>query len=429
MNKVLLLLLLICAAPTHAAGLSAQERRIAAAVQAHQAEHLLLLEQLVNINSGTLNPAGVRQVAELLRPRFEALGMRVRWLPMDPVGRAGHLLAEQRGGRGARLLLIAHLDTVFEADSPFQRYQREGDTAAGPGVNDIKGGIVVILAALQALHEAGALSRSNITVFLSGDEERPGQPLAIARRDLLAAGAASDIALDFEAMYREQNQDTLHLGRRGSLSWKLWASGDSGHSAGVGRGAGYGAVYELVRIIDAFRTQLPEPDLSYNAALIAGGSSLQLDAQGVNANASGKPNIIAGQAYATGDLRALSPEQVARVQERMRGIVAQHLDRTQAHIEFDEAYPPMAPSAGSAALFEQMQRINRDLGLGELRLGDPANRGAGDISFVGQLPGLVGMGLAGGGAHAVGEYADLRSLVPQAQRAALLMLRLSKPQP
>ena len=110
----------------------------------------------------------------------------------------------------------------------------------------------------------------------------------------------------------------------------------------------------------------------------------------------------------------------------MRAIVARHLDRSEAEIEFAEGYPARAPTAASQALFDQLSRVNNDLGMAPLKEGDPASRGAGDIAFVARdLPGLVGMGAAGHGSHAVGETIDLSSLAPQAQRAAVLIARLS----
>jgi glutamate carboxypeptidase len=281
--SILACILSLASTDSPAAGtLSSEERRIVASVKAHHGESEQLLEKLVNLNSGTLNLAGVTKIAELLRPEFESLGLKVRWIPMSEVGRAGHLVAEHRaaGKAATRVLLIAHLDTVFEPDSPFQRFSRSGTTAEGPGTTDIKGGVVVIVAALRALKESGALRRTNLTVFLSGDEERPGLPLAVARRDLVAAGKANDLALDFEGMARQGDEDTIHIGRRSASTWRLKVSGTSGHSAGVGKAGGYGAVYELTRIIDEFRRTLPEPNLTFNTSLIAGGTTADLSEAG-----------------------------------------------------------------------------------------------------------------------------------------------------
>lgn len=400
-----------------------------AAVEADHARNVKLLETLVLVNSGTMNLAGVEQVGRMLAPEFEQLGFTVRWVPMAKVGRAGHLIATHKGnGKGKRLLLIGHLDTVFEPDSPFQGWKRTGDIVEGPGVGDMKGGDVVIVAALRAMHAAGTLKTADITVVLTGDEEKPGEPLADARADLIAAAKVSDVALDFEGLSQSGGQDIGSIARRSSTSWTITATAKSGHSSGVCKpSAGCGAIYELARIVDAFRVELPEPNLTYNVGLIVGGTSAELNAGDTGGGATGKPNVIAAQAIARGDIRTLSPEQEERVRAKMQAIVGRHLDKAQAKLEFsDDGYPPMAPTEGNKALLAKLNEVNATLGLPQMPAGDPANRGAGDISFVAFIDGLVGMGMAGEGSHAPGETADLKSLDRQAKRAALLMTRLSK---
>lgn len=400
-----------------------------AAVEVDHARNVKLLEALVLVNSGTMNLAGVEQVGRMLTPEFEQLGFTVRWIPMAKVGRAGHLIATHKGnGKGKRLLLIGHLDTVFEPDSPFQGWKRKGDIVEGPGVGDMKGGDVVIVAALRAMHAAGTLKNADITVVLTGDEEKPGEPLAEARADLIAAAKVSDVALDFEGLSQSGGQDIGSIARRSSTSWTITATAKSGHSSGVCKpSAGCGAIYELARIVDAFRLELPEPNLTYNVGLIVGGTSAELNAGDTGGGATGKPNVIAAQAIARGDIRTLSPEQEERVRAKMKAIVGRHLDKAQAELVFsDDGYPPMAPTEGNRALLARLNEVNTTLGLPQMPAGDPANRGAGDISFVAFIDGLVGMGMAGEGSHAPGETADLRSLDRQAKRAALLMTRLSK---
>jgi len=422
------LAVLAAATPGHAAP-SAAERKMVATIDAERARNLKLLEELVRVNSGTMNLAGVERVGQMLRPEFEQLGFEVKWIPMAKVGRAGHLVATHRGdGKGKRILLIGHLDTVFEPDSPFQGWKRDGDIVEGPGVGDMKGGDVVIVSALRAMHAAGTLKGADITVVLTGDEEKPGEPLAEARADLIAAGRNSDVALDFEGLSQRNGQDIASIARRSSTSWTIHASAKSGHSSGVCKpSAGCGAIYELARIVDAFRRELPEPNLTYNVGMILGGSQAELNAGDTGGQASGKPNVIAAAAIARGDIRTLSNEQEARVRGKMKAIVARHLDKTQAEIAFsDDGYPPMAPTDGNKALLAKLNAVNADLGLPPMPAGDPADRGAGDISFVAFVDGLVGMGLAGEGSHAPGETADLTSLDRQAKRTALLVSRLAK---
>ena len=190
---------------------------------------------------------------------------------------------------------------------------------------------------------------------------------------------------------------------------------------------GYGAIYELARILDGFRRELPEPNLTYNVGVVAGGTPAAIDTEGFNVTASGKTNIVASTAIARGDLRTLTREQDERVRARMQAIVAENLPRTDAELVFGEGgYPPMAPSEGNRALLARLNAVNRDLGLPEMAEYDPARRGAADSGFVaGDVDTLGGLGMAGGNAHADGEWVDLDSLVRQAQRAAVLISRLS----
>lgn len=418
----------VAATPAHAA-LSSAERKMIATVDAEQERSIALLERLVNQNSGSMNIEGVTKVGAMMRPELEALGFKVVWKPLPETKRAGHIIATHDGKRGAkRLLLIGHLDTVFEADSPFQRFERQGDKGVGPGAGDDKGGMVVMLAALRAMHAAGTLNGANIEIHLTGDEERTGDPVEIARGDLIAAGKRADVALDFEGLSDENGRDMGSIARRSSNSWELRTTGNSGHSSGIFRpNVGDGAVFELARIVAAFRTELPEPNLTFNVGLVTGGATAALDADAVRATATGKSNIIPGIAIARGDFRTLSDEQTQRVRTKMQAIVEKHLPGTSATIVFDEGYPPMAPTAGNRALLAKLNVVNVDMGLPEMGELDPAKRGAGDIAFVARdVDGLVGLGAASDGDHAPGEAVDLPSMARQAKRAALLMTRLSR---
>jgi glutamate carboxypeptidase len=387
-----------------------------------------MLQRWVDQNSGTMNIAGVQAVRAMVEPEFAALGFKTEWIDMKAAGRAGHLVARHSGSRnGKRLLLIAHLDTVFEPDSPFQRWTREGDLGHGPGSGDDKGGIAVIVAALRAMQAAGTLKSANITVFLTGDEEDAGSPISISRRDLVAEGKKADAALDFEDLAQEDGMDMGSTARRSAGSWTLTVSGRSAHSAGVGAG-NYGAIYDLARIIDQFRRELPEDKLTYNVGLIGGGQSVKLDPGKIRLEATGKTNIIAATAVARGDLRAISQEQIERTRAKMRAIVAQPLAGATAEISFDEdAYPPMPPTDGNRALLARLNRVNADMGLAPMGELDPSRRGAGDISFVAaDVDGLVGLGPASDGSHIDKEAVDIPSIFKQAKRAAILMSRLAK---
>jgi glutamate carboxypeptidase len=351
-------------------------------------------------------------------------------VPMVQTGRAGHIVATHKGnGRGKRLLLIGHLDTVFEPDSPFQRWTlKDGNKAEGPGAGDDKGGMVVMIAALRAMKTAGTLKHADIEVVLTGDEENPGDPIEIARADLIAAGRRADVALDYEGLVRDNGRDMGSIARRSSSSWVIKATGNTGHSSGIfSEKAGYGAIYELARIIDRFRRELPETNLTYNVGLIAGGATQSTDAEGIRATATGKTNIIAPLAEARGDLRTLSDEQTRRVRAKMKAIVAEHLPGTSAEIAFPkDGYPAMAPTPGNQAILDALNQVNRDMGLPVMPPLDPLKRGAGDVSFVAKdVDSFAGMGPHSTGDHAPGETVDLTSIPLQAKRAAVLMSRLS----
>lgn len=410
------------------AATSAPEKRMGEVVASEAPRHEALLEKLVLQNSGSLNLAGVKAVGEMMRAELAPLGFTVDWVDMTATGRAGHIVATHKGnGRGKRILLIGHLDTVFEPDSPFTGWKREGDRVTGPGVGDDKGGLVVIVAALRAMQAAGTLRNADIKIVLTGDEEKTGAPLEVARRDLVDAGKWADIALEYENVARDGDQEYATTARRSSTNWELVTTGKTGHSSGIFNAAmGYGAVYEMARILDEFRRTLAEPNLTYNASVVVGGTPAALDDAGVKGTAEGKTNVIPARAVVRGDLRSLTPEQDANAKAAMTAIVARHLPGTQASIRFFEGYPSMPPTAANRALMNELNAVNRDLGLPEMLEMDPAKRGAADSSFVAaDAVTLGGMGVAGGGAHAVGEWVDLTSLPRQALRSAVLISRLA----
>ena len=430
----LALALTLLAAPLPAvAGLTQPERTMIAAVDKEQPRTLAMLEKWVNQNSGSLNLEGVATVGEMLRAELEPLGFKVEWIDMKATGRAGHIVARHEGKPGAkRLLLIGHLDTVYEPDSPFQRWTRKGNDGEGPGAGDDKGGMAVMIAALRAMQAAGTLKGANIEIVLTGDEEDSGNPIELARRDLIAAGKRADVALDFEGLAQEDGpngpRDMGSIARRSSGSWTLTVTAPSGHSSSVCfAAAGCGANYALIDILDRFRRELPEDKLTFNVGLIGGGATARMDEGRIRLEATGKTNIIAATAVARGDLRALSQEQIDRVQAKMRAIVARPLAKAGATIEFDkDGYPPMAPTAGNQALLDRLNVVNRDLGLEPMGTLDPLKRGAGDISFVAaDVDGLIGLGPASRGDHAPGETVDIASMWRQAKRAAILMSRLA----
>jgi glutamate carboxypeptidase len=397
-------------------------------VDVHNAEALALLERIVNINSGTMNLAGVRSVADVLRPQLESLGFKTRWVDGAGFKRAGHLIAEHPGP-GPKILLIGHLDTVFEPSSPFQKFIRLNDsTATGPGVIDMKGGDVVMLFALRALKDAGQLEKMNVTAVFDGDEEDAGRPLADSRHALTAAAAGASAAIGFEDGAGDPKSAVIS--RRSATEWTLTTTGYPGHASQIFHDdIGSGAIFEMSRILTEFYQRLSrEPYLAFSPGLALGGTLVNVDSTNTAGSASGKNNVIAGKMTVTGDMRTLSPEQLAKTERAMREIVSHHLPKTGGEITFDDGYPPMAPTDGNRRILSMYDQASRDLGLGAVAAVDPSKAGAADVAFIaGSVPMVIdGIGLSGHDDHSEKETADLRMLPSQTKRAALLMLRLSQ---
>lgn len=413
----------VSAAPIAPAGsttLSATETRLREAVRVNHEADIRLLEQAVNISSGTQNPAGVRRVGELFAAQLTELGFSARMVEMPPsMRRGGHLVAEHQGTRGPRILLIGHLDTVFEGEG--QRFVRKDSIARGAGTGDMKGGNVAMIAALRALKAAGALDEARITVIMTGDEESVGSPREVARRDLIDLAKRSDVALAFEG----GSASRTSISRRGASSWTLTVSAQQGHSAGVLTRGGFGAIYEAARILDEFRRELSgDPTVTFNPGSIAGGTDVERDSAG-NMTVAGKTNIIAPKAVVNGDLRFLRETQKDSTRDRMRAIVARHLAGSAAEITFRDGYPAMPPTAAGAALLSRFDAVSRALGYGPVESDPPESRGAGDVSFVAPyVVGMDGLGVAARGSHSPNESVNLNSLTMAAERAAVFLHRL-----
>jgi glutamate carboxypeptidase len=429
MTKLTLLLFsALLTASTSKAQLSSTEKKAIAYITTHMDSTMQLLIETVNINSGTLNIAGVKKVGAIYAKELEKLGFTIEWVAEpDSLHRAGHLVATHKGKKGKKLFLIGHLDTVFEPDMPAGPYTVLNDsTATGQGVNDMKGGDVVMIAALQGLQAAGLLKDLHIVAYFTGDEERSGFPHHVARKDFIERAKTCDIALGFESA---MGLHTVAAARRGASGWSLDITARTGHSSQVFTdSAGFGAIYEAARILNTFREQLGhEKYLTFNPGLIVGGSGMKLTDQDARGEVLGKTNIIAPSAHVTGDLRFLTEGQKNAAREKMRAIVTGSLAGAQAAITFTDGLPSMEPTPGNLALVAQLDKITRDIGIGETIAGDPGARGAGDISDVAQyMDCLDGLGASGSGAHKAGETINLKEYPALIQRAAIFLYRLGR---
>jgi glutamate carboxypeptidase len=432
LNHPCLLLVLFSFFSTFVTANQDVERQIVQHLDAQLDESTVLLKQLVNINSGTMNFAGVKQVGMLLKHQYDALGFTTQWLDGAKFDRAGHLVATYESishPNAAKILLIGHLDTVFSKDDDFQTItELANNRIAGPGITDMKGGDVIMLAALQALQKQGLLQQLNIKVVMTGDEESSGRPLSLSKQAIIDAAIWADIALGFED--GDSNIATAVTSRRGSVNWTLTVKGKPAHSSQIFTDEnGDGAIFEAARILNEFRVQLRhEKLLTFNPGLIAGGTRVTQQGDKSNYGVFGKANVIAKDTLVKGGIRAVSPEQLEQAKAMMQTIVSQNLRHTSAILEFQPGYPPMAQTPANLNLLALYSRVSEDLGYGIITAVDPRNAGAADISFAASHVdmSLDGLGLMGSGGHTKDEVADMSSLAKNMKKAAILIYRLSQ---
>jgi glutamate carboxypeptidase len=429
MTRKLVLALALLASPLMAASQPTKsERAIASWIDAHNNEAIALLERTVNINSGTHNHQGVRDVGKIFRAELDALGFKTRWVNQDEVDRGGHLVADHPGP-GPRILLIGHLDTVFEPDSPFQRFERIDErTARGPGIIDMKGGDVVIVQALKALHANGELKNLNVIVVMTGDEEDAGVPMSKARAALVDAAKGARYAIGYED--GDGILDHAVVARRGTTAWELTVEGVTGHSSQIfNEQFGNGAIFETARILNTIREKLAgQPHLTFNPSAIVGGTTVTMDVAEARGTAFGKTNVIPSRVIVTGDIRGLTMDQFRNAEETMRAAAAAVQPPVKATIAFEEGYPPLAPTPGNSALLDMFNRASQDLGLGTVTAVSPDKAGAADVAFIAQEVSSVidAVGLKGHDDHSPMETADLSTMSVQTKRTAVLLSRLAK---
>ncbi len=426
-KKYLCLFLICLMYVSHAQKLSRVEKKILNSVEINNTEAIKFLEKVVNINSGTMNHDGVKQVGDVFANAFKNIGFTTSWYDMSKVNRSGHLFAETKGKKGKRLLLIGHLDTVFEENSPFQEFKMVNDSIAhAPGGNDMKGGNVIILYALKALADNGLLKDAQIIAAFTGDEEATGKPLSVSRKDLIDAAKRSDIALGFET---STGFNYATIARRGSSDWKVETTGVRAHSSGVfNERIGAGAIFEMSRILNAFYEKVKgEQYLTFNPGIVLGGTQMDYQQQLSKGDVFGKSNVVAQTAVVYGGLRFISEKQKENARAKMREIVENNLPKTSAKVTFIDSYPAMGPTKGNADLLKRLNEVSLDLKQGQVEAYDPGRRGAADVSFVAQyVDCLDGLGTMGNGAHTPQETVNLNTIEDLTKRTAILIYRLIK---
>jgi glutamate carboxypeptidase len=354
------------------------------------------LRALVNINSGSYTPEGVAQVATYLRALFEQMNFDTELLPGDKMG--PQLVARHTGAGQGRVLVIGHMDTVFpdgEADRrPFE--MRDG-CAYGPGVFDMKSGLLVAIYAMCGLIEADEAPWQTLTMICNSDEEI-GSPESTALIESEAKQA--DVALVLEPT---SDVARVTISRKGAASFTLEIRGVAAH-AGVEPHRGRSAILEMShRIVALHGLNGTIPGVTVNVGVVHGGE---------------RPNVVAEVAYAEIDVRAADEEGVKAIEAALAKVVADtNVPDTTAMLEGYFAHRPFTQSPQSERLFALAAEAAAELGV-TLR-GEPTG-GASDGNTTAGLgiPTLDGLGLAGGLAHNPGEYVELDSIAP---RIALFM--------
>lgn len=400
--------------------LTNDERSLVQWLDGEEDNMLDLLETLTNINSGSLNKAGVDEVGELLAQELRQLGFITQRLPGELIEMPScpgssynidvtdHVLAN-KSGRGPRLLLMGHLDTVFPLDSPFQTFSRDGDTMYGPGVADMQGGLVVMLYALKALQEAGQLENLDLSVLLNSDEEIG----SLSSRKYIEAQARLH---DYGLVYESSGNDTLTRQRKGLGQARFVVNGRASHAGGAHK-QGRSAIKELAyKIVEIEKITDYESGVTVNVGVISGGEAR---------------NTIAPCAEALIDLRYPAPEQgvaaVNEFEEIFSSVLSYPVDSGEiTTTSWTNLHrPPKIPTPESDYLLEKTRAIGRLLGQ-DLAITDSGGGTDGSLTQAVGLPTLDSLGVAGTGAHSNREEARVSSLVERAKLSAVLIHRLSR---
>jgi glutamate carboxypeptidase len=376
-------------------------------VEARLPRFLAELERLVNIDCGSYTPEGVNLVADGVEAALTTLGAEVQRVPHEPAAgarRLGDLVIGRTDGDGPRLLLIGHMDTVFDPGTAGQRpYRSDGERAFGPGVTDMKAGLLAGLHAIAALHEDG--SRPAIT-FVANPDEEIGSPFSTPFIRTLAPEHEAVLVLECA----RANGDIVSA-RKGIADYRLAITGRAAH-AGVEPEKGRSAILEASHQVLALHALNGRwPTVTVNAGVIRGGT---------------RPNVVAERCDLEVDLRAATADAFdAAAAEVERLAATPTVDGVTVELERIAGHPPMEKSEASGRLVALAVSIAAELGF---EVSDAATGGASDANTTAAmgLPTLDGLGPVGGDDHSVDEWLDLASVVPRTALLAGLIDRIGE---
>ena len=380
-------------------------KQIQQQAEQYKAEALKLLERLVNIDSGSGYEPGLTQVRDIAVDELKQLGFTIELVP-DKAANNSHVVATLKGTGEAKILLMAHMDTVFKEGSAAERpFHIKDGRAYGPGVMDDKGGIVAGIYALKVLKSQGFKDYAQITFLLDASEETGSDAASELIRN---TAKGHDVTLNLEP---GRPADGLVVWRKGSATAVVEVKGKAAH-AGVA------------------------PELGRNAAMEAAHQILQLGKLGdedkkttINftvLKAGDRTNVIPDQATAKADVRAALPEEFDRIEKDLARVSANKLiPETEVKTSLQRGLPPMPQTAESDKLVAIAQGIYGELGR---KLTIEGSGGAADASLSAGVgtPTLDGFGIVGGNIHTAEEYAEVESVVPRVYLLSRMIMELSK---
>lgn len=397
--------------------LTADELALSQWLDGQEDDMVEMIERITNINSGSLNKPGVNEMADIFSRELQQLGFSISTLPGETIEMpscpgsnynidvADHVLAS-KAGNGTRLLLMGHLDTVFPLNSPFQTFRREGDMMYGPGVSDMKGGLVVMLYALKALNEFAHLQDKSITLLLNSDEEVG----SLSSRKYLEQQA---LLHDYGLVYEPGT--SLVRQRKGLGQARFVITGKASH-AGAAHEQGRSAIKELAyKIVEIERMTDYESGVTVNVGVVNGGEAR---------------NTIAPCAEALIDLRYPQAQQgldaVAQFEDIFASVYSYAVDSGEISTESwtNLHRPPKIPTPESDYLLQKTLSISKLLGQ-TIGVGDSGGGTDGSLTQAVGLPTLDSLGGSGSGAHSDREEGRISSLVERAKLSAILIHRLT----
>lgn len=373
---------------------SGRDDRVYAAVEDNRAAAIDLLREIVNIDSGTGDIAGGNRVLDVLGPKLTAMGAELRREPAEVPGLPDNLVATFRGTGKGRILLIAHVDTVFGPGVAAKRpFRIEGDRAYGPGVSDEKAGVVNTIMALKVLHNVGFKNFATITLLLDTSEER-GSPGSTKLIKSLAA--QHDVEFNAEP---GDPPDNLTVWRKGSARIHIRVTGRAAH-AGVAPQDGRNAALELIHQLNSLSGAFP---------LTGDGTTVNLTV----IKAGERTNIIPDTAEAIFSARYRNPPDLEQIVSRFRAAAkVTTVPDTSVTIYLDSGLPPLIQDADVDALAARARSIYAEIGK---TIGMTGSGGASESAVAQSVgtPALDGLGWVGGDFHTDKEWVDLNSVVPR----------------